>query len=320
MSHPRNLPTLYFWGLLFVTLSLLAMGLGLSLASSRSWLEALWHLCRARWENLGLLWPLSIPLITGIVLIRGGISLIGQMRATRRFERTFRPLRQPPPAHLRPLFQANGLAATDIIFLDLPKPYAFCTGLWQPRIWLTAGLVDLLSEAELAAVLAHEAEHRRRRDPLRLMISRALQAAFFFLPAVGDLARATELQQEIVADQAAVTRLGDNLPLLCAIQKLLNQDTPRLDKTAAVYSPFNITEARLRRLLASPAPIRWRRRLAKWGLNLSIMALLAVVALQATRPITSAETVACTPNPTPLDYSPVIWLSYDSTEVAQVGQ
>ena len=47
----------------------------------------------------------------------------------------------------------------------------FCIGLLRPRIVVSTGLVELLDQAELEAVLAHEASHQRRRDPMRLMVA-----------------------------------------------------------------------------------------------------------------------------------------------------
>jgi len=39
-----------------------------------------------------------------------------------------------------------------------------------------------VSPAELDAVLEHEHYHVRNRDPLKLVLARALPAAFFYLP------------------------------------------------------------------------------------------------------------------------------------------
>jgi hypothetical protein len=216
----------------------------------------------------------------------------------------FLPLRETPPARLQALLVAHDLSTDDLVYLNLPATHAFCLGFWRPRIWLTAGLTDLLTDDELAAVLAHEAYHCRRRDPLRLLISRAVKSAFFFLPLVGNLAKLAELQQEIAADQAVVETMGDDLPLLCSLQKLLTQGTPRTPMPKATVTPFNVTEARLRRLIypAQCAPFTWRNSLANGFINAGVMMFLYGIVVLSTQPVIQHQEVgAClierTPNP-----------------------
>ncbi len=209
------------------------------------------------------------------------------MGSTRGFVRLFLPHRESLPTRLQTLFKPHGLAAEDIVYLNLAVPHAFCLGFWRPRIWLTSGLVKLLTDEELAAVLAHEAYHYQRRDPLRLLISRALKAAFFFLPLVSDLAKSAELQQEVAADRSAIAHLGDDLPLLCALQKLITQDTKGASLPSATFNPFNVTEARLRRLIypSQSAPFSWQTWFANWAINLGVVVILSSIGLLSTQPV-----------------------------------
>jgi Zn-dependent protease with chaperone function len=52
----------------------------------------------------------------------------------------------------------------------------------RPRIYVSSGTTALLSGAQLDAVLAHEAHHARRRDPLRMLVARTLAESAFFVP------------------------------------------------------------------------------------------------------------------------------------------
>lgn len=321
----RSRPNTYFWGLTGLTLSLLGLGLILTLSYGQGWLHLLWTFCRGQFQQLNhpphlLLWQLIIPTIFVLMLSRGGLSLVRQIRATTRLAETFYPLRRALPSRLTSLLAEHRLPARQVVFLDIATPHAFCLGFFRPRIWLTAGLVELLSDTELNAVLAHEAHHCRNRDPLRLVISRALKAAFFFLPVIGDLAQAADLQQEISADQAAIAHLRDDLPLLCAIQKLMKRQLVPVQPAsfiplpeAAAFSSFNVTEARLKRLVYPPKPIQWRRYALRWSLNLGIIAILAGVAFQSAPPANAgSELVTCTPDqPTNISQS-LVWLDYDA--------
>ncbi len=299
MSQKRSPFNLYFWLLITVSFSLASLGLGLSWIYGRTWVEILWHICRANFqhlqEHLPLAWQLIIPTMVLLMAIRGGLSLIQQLRTTQRLPRLFLPLRETPPARVQVWLAMNGLAMEDIVFLNLPVAHAFCLGFWRPRIWLTAGLVNLLSDEELAAVLAHEAHHCRQRDPLRLLLGRTLKAAFFFLPLVGDLAQAAELQQEVAADRAAIAHLGSDLPLLCTLQKLLSQGAGATLPLAA-YSPFNVTEARLRRLVYPPSPFNWRPYFNRTLINLGVLLILSSIALWPVQ-FGSGETHHCLAEP-----------------------
>ncbi len=65
-------------------------------------------------------------------------------------------------------------------FLIIPSqtPAAFVAGLLQPRPYLTSSAVRLLSGAERRIVAAHELEHVRRRDPVKLLVLRMAASLF----------------------------------------------------------------------------------------------------------------------------------------------
>jgi hypothetical protein len=299
MSQKHSQVNLYFWLLIIVGFSLTTLGLALSWAYGQTWVEVLWHVCLTNFQNLEehlpLAWKLILPAILLLIAIRGGLSLIQQLRATSRLTYLFIPLREAPPARVRTLLATHELSVEDVVFLDLPVAHAFCLGFWQPRIWLTTGLVNLLTDEELAAVLAHEAYHCRQRDPLRLLIGRTLKSAYFFFPLVGDLARAAEFQQEVAADQAAISHLGNDLPLLCTIQKLLTLG-PGAKLPLATYCPFNATEARIRRLIYPSQPFRWRIYLTNGLINLGVLVISSSAVLLSIQPELS-HTSHCTYEP-----------------------
>ncbi len=311
---PHSRPNYHFWFLTAFGSTLLVVSIVLSWEYGHAWLRTLWHICQAQLHSLGLAWPLLIPALLTLSIFRGGLSILRQVRGTHRLVRTFNPLCEEPPARLQALLKNHRLKPDDVIFLNLSTPHAFCVGFWQPHIWLTSGMVTLLSDEELSAVVAHETYHLRLRDPLRLVISRALRSAFFFLPLAKDLAKTVELQQEIAADQAAITYLGDDLPLLCALQKLLQQPAAgTITTNVAAFSPFNVTEARLRRLIYPPATLQSRAHLARWVTSLGIIILLlGSTAFLPAQPTTGPDdAISCSPRSTKASQSPSTWLDYN---------
>ncbi len=138
------------------------------------------------------------------VIARGAGSAWRAHRAARRFARRLRlcgELAGPPRARL----------------VDREVPQAFCAGLLRPRIYVSTGAVDRLSDAELQAVLAHEAHHAARRDPLRLLVAQVLSDALFFIPAMGRLRRRYAALAELAADEAALGVIGATQPLASAM-------------------------------------------------------------------------------------------------------
>lgn len=94
---------------------------------------------------------------------------------------------------------------------------AFCAGLVRPRIFVSQRTVERLSAQELRAIVAHEGHHADRRDPLRLLVGRALTSSLRVIPAVGALGRRQAVLAELAADVAAVRSLGGPGPLAGAL-------------------------------------------------------------------------------------------------------
>jgi len=148
---------------------------------------------------------LALALLAFAVAIRGVSSLLRQLLAHRRA--------------LRRLTPQGGLARDDVaaVLIEDPRPTAFCAGYLRPRVFVSTGALALLREAELTAVLQHEAHHARRRDPLRLLVAKALADALFFLPALRRLRTRYAEMAELAADEAAVRATRDPAPLASAL-------------------------------------------------------------------------------------------------------
>lgn len=147
------------------------------------------------------------------------------------------------------------------IATGLPNP-AFTVGWWQPRVYVDERLEETLGAAELDAVVAHEAAHVRRRDPLRLSGLRFLASLLFYLPALRRLAEDVADDAEIAADDAAAGT--DPLVLASALVKTTshwgslvpNRAIPSTLASAGVgFHRVDLLERRVRRLLGEETPI-----------------------------------------------------------------
>lgn len=157
------------------------------------------------------------------------------------------PTMDPPPDLLR-VAEATGLA--DVGCVPSKAVDAFCVGALRPRVYVTTGLLECLGTDELRAVLAHEAEHARRRDPLRRALAGGWALSFFYLPVVRWWTRYDLEQSEVKADRRAIERVGRR-PLAAALWRLDAEVGLGLVPTFA-----GAAEIRVAQILGDPLPRR----------------------------------------------------------------
>jgi Zn-dependent protease with chaperone function len=142
-----------------------------------------------------------------------------------------------------------------------PLPQAFCAGYLHPRVYVSRRTVDLLTNAELDAVLAHEHHHRRVRDPLRLASARILSQALFFVPVLRSLSERYAELAEVSADHAAVrANAGEVAPLASALLAFDQSGPPGV---------AGISPERVDALLGEP--IGWRLPLLLLAASLGLL-------------------------------------------------
>ena len=178
-------------------------------------------------------------------------------RATAGLRRTIGSLTATMPDGASPLAEASrrgGLDATRVrVVKGLPNP-AFTLGWWRPLVFVAADLPARLAPDELAAVLAHEAAHVRRRDPLRLFVLRYFSGVLFWLPALRRLAADLADEAEIAADDAAARIHA--LPLASALLAIAGGDigSGGLEPSTG-FQHRDLLERRIRRLAGEDAVV-----------------------------------------------------------------
>jgi hypothetical protein len=155
-----------------------------------------------------------------------------------------------------------------VLVIDDATPLAFCAGWLRPRVYVSAAVLDRLSDRELCAVLAHEQHHGALRDPLRLAISRVLCQALFFLPILRPLHDRYADVAELTADSAALEASdGATAPLASAMLAFGTTNTGDV---------VGISPERVDSLLGRPRAWRLPRMLLITAL-VTIAALVALV-------------------------------------------
>ncbi len=163
--------------------------------------------------------------------------------------------------------------------VELAAPVAFCYGLLRPRILVSSGLADALAPGELDALLLHEREHLRQRDPLKVALGKLLVSAGFFVPALGAIYRRYLVEKELAADGAAIAAQGDAGALAGALVRLLEEGgapAPALGASAS-----DALEARIDALVGEPLSLGLQ---LGWRSAATSVVVLLLVALPLVRP------------------------------------
>lgn len=147
---------------------------------------------------------------SGAILVATGFAYAA-FRGVSAFASTKRAVRKLPVHHFE-----GGLA----IIKDESVRAAFTFGLLRPRVYISTGLLKSLSRKEARAVLLHELNHKKRRDPLRFFVFGFLRDAFFYIPAARQLASYSRLKREEEADDSAASSSCGPLTLASAILKV----------------------------------------------------------------------------------------------------
>jgi beta-lactamase regulating signal transducer with metallopeptidase domain len=124
-------------------------------------------------------------------------------RARRGLGRPLTPIDTEGSRRLASILDRLGIPREKVILcggFEMPA----VTGLFRPRIVIPEKLADELSDEELRAILLHEDTHRRRRDPLRAVVSRLGMALFFFYPPIYPVLRRLRSTAEFACDERVV--------------------------------------------------------------------------------------------------------------------
>ena len=231
--------------------------------------------------NLAAVVVLVLALVGLVVTVLAVAGAVGEVLAARRFARALRT-RQP-----RPLTEASVIAdeqpCGDAWVIADERPRAFCAGLIRPMVYVSSGAVELLDQAALGAVLAHERHHARRRDPLRLAAGRVGARALFFVPGLRELLERQQSLAELSADESAIAAAPENRAALA--QAMLSFVEESGDDSGAGIDP-----ARVDQLVGEPSS--WRFPTFLCLAAAALLALLVAVAALAGQLAAGSTTLA----------------------------
>jgi hypothetical protein len=152
-------------------------------------------------------------------------------------------------------------------------------GLARPRLLVSAGALARLDDDELAAAMAHERAHIRRRHRYVLLYAEVCRVLGRPLPGTAHAVRQLRFHLERDADRSAVRDRADRLALASAICKAA---TGVRAPAGMVTLGGDGTAARVRELLDAAAPAARSRGLKTLAAGVAALAVGAALALPAT--------------------------------------
>lgn len=193
-------------------------------------------------------WICIAILFTGIGMAIHKVFLI--LSWNYRFIRSHTPLSTGNYFELKKFLFPAHLHNQLVVFDNGEQRYAFTSGLWKPKIYLSTGICSYLTSKELRTVILHETHHIKNNAPLRLFILQILCVLNFFLPINRRLLNLYSSVCEKAADDAAVNISGEPLELASALLKLSRSRTSdALYFTVAFSRGQRAIEDRIMRLL-----------------------------------------------------------------------
>ena len=160
------------------------------------------------------------------------------------------------------------------VLVDHHEAAAWCLPGGGRQVVLTTAAAQALDDVQLAAVLAHERAHQRGRHHLLVSLAGSLAAAFPRVPAFRHGHEQVARLVELIADDAATTAS----PRLKVAEALLALAAPAPAAAAVLGAGGSATAARVRRLIAAPAPLG-RSRAAAGLLTIAALAVFPVLVL-----------------------------------------
>jgi len=201
-------------------------------------------------------------------LLVAGVWLCGFLAIIASWVRSWRHLRTA----LRGSPWVNSFSGVPVLSSPHPvEPGVF--GIFRPVLLLPENIGECLSEPQLAAILAHEVSHVRRRDNLTAAIHMAVQALFWFHPAVWWI-KARLLEERERACDEAVLQSGNDAELYA--ESILNVCKFYVESPLVCMS--GVTGSNLKRRIVRIMTERVSRRLDVTRKVLLGMAALAVIA------------------------------------------
>ncbi|QUG40399.1 M48 family metalloprotease [Psychrobacillus sp. INOP01] len=177
--------------------------------------------------------------------------------------------------------QTYGSRKKDFIIVSNPAPIAITMGFICPRIVISTGLISLLTDDELKAVISHEIYHKDNRDPLKIFLLSLCASTIRYIPILKWFNHQYRIIQEVLADEYAIRIQETSVNLGSALLKMLKVGNQK--KMPFAYASFADTSVnyRIEYMLDPLKDVQWKVPFKKAFLSLAIFILICVFFIYA---------------------------------------
>lgn len=162
----------------------------------------------------------------------------------------------PVPPKLKPILSQHHLTAYTQVYRT-SKPLAFCFGTTNAKIYISTGLISLLTGKELEAVLLHEKYHLDHHDTFFSILTTVLEHCFPFFPLVGDIAHRYYIAREVLADASVLSQCKRGKQrILSVLRKLLEVEPNHMSTLFPAVGSADTLETRIAVLMDTTPPSR----------------------------------------------------------------
>lgn len=178
--------------------------------------------CISLFKENSLYYFLIIILLNALIAYTGMITLIKSVQQfilLRRFSKKIMGLRNRELTHM--INQKFERHNRDIIIIEHEHSLAFTMGFKNPNIILSSGLISMLEDHELEAVVEHETFHKKNNDSLKIFILQLISQALWFIPVTKWCYQNYKIISEVLADEYAIQKMGSEISLGSALLKLI---------------------------------------------------------------------------------------------------
>jgi beta-lactamase regulating signal transducer with metallopeptidase domain len=204
-------------------------------------------------------WLFGSALLLGIAIGRGA-------EVGRRLRRTSIPISDALQSTVERLAKRIGLKRAPCVMQTSSDIGPLVAGIWRPRVYVPAFLVECAPPAQLEAMLLHELAHVRRRDTWVACLQLAAHVLWWFHPLVWWMNREISRQRERSCDEEVVANLGrgrsDYARLLVSILEARHRLEPLWGYPAV--RPVELTRRRLEEIMKRKNMVHVRAPLWCW--------------------------------------------------------
>ncbi|TDF96366.1 M56 family metallopeptidase [Paenibacillus piri] len=201
--------------------------------------------------------------------------VVKQAVQTRKFAGKLQACRDE--AWTRRLNESYSTARGSITVIDSPEAVAMAAGVFKPHIVLSTGLLQLLSNCELRAVLHHEWHHAKSSDPAKTFLLTLFASALWYIPILKWFLRNYKIVREVLADDYAMRRMGTPAELGSALFKLLKGGVPARLPMSHVSILDTSINYRIRQIVEPDAKLRLSWPLAPAIISIQVAAALCTM-------------------------------------------